>query len=336
VVALGWAARQVRVPYLIMLVLGGVLLGFIPGLPQVPLDPSLILSIVLLPVLYQAALFTSWRDFRRHLRAISSLAIGLVLVTTLAVAVTVHFLIPTLPWAAAFALGAIISPPDAVAATAVLSRFKLSKRVVTILEGESLVNDASGLVLYKFAVAAAVTGTFSVLEAAGGSVYMAAAGLGLGYAMGRAFVAIHKRLRDPQTQIMLSIALPYAAYLLAETLHLSGVLAVVAAGLVRGRHAPEVLSAQSRLLGYAVWNIIVFFINALVFMTIGLQLPGILARLSGYPPGQLARFALAVSGVAILVRLSWVFPAAYLPRRLNRHIRETEPRLAWQNVIIVG
>ena len=197
-------------------------------------------------------------------------------------------------------------------------------------------NDASGLVLYKFAVAAAVTGTFSVLEAAGGSVYMAAAGLGLGYAMGRAFVAIHKRLRDPQTQIMLSIALPYAAYLLAETLHLSGVLAVVAAGLVRGRHAPEVLSAQSRLLGYAVWNIIVFFINALVFMTIGLQLPGVLARLSGYPPGQLARFALAVSGVAILVRLSWVFPAAYLPRRLNRHIRETEPRLAWQNVIIVG
>jgi len=175
-------------------VLGGVTLGFIPGLPQVPLDPGLIPFIVLPPVLYQGALFTSWRDFRRHFRAISSLSIGLVLATTLAVAVTVHFLIPTLPWAAAFALGAIISPPDAVAATAVLSRFKLSKRVVTILEGESLVNDASGLVLYKFAVAAAVTGTFSVLEAAGGFVYMAAAGIGLSYAMGRAFIAIHKRL----------------------------------------------------------------------------------------------------------------------------------------------
>jgi CPA1 family monovalent cation:H+ antiporter len=335
-VALGWAARQMRVPYPIALVLGGVLLGLIPCLPKVPLDPGLILFIVLPPVLYQAALFTSWRDFRRHLQVISLLAIGLVLATTLAVAVTVHFLIPTLPWAAAFALGAIISPPDAVAATAVLSRFKLSRRVVTILEGESLVNDASGLVLYKFAVAAAVTGTFSVLEAAGDFVYMAAAGIGLGYVMGRAFVAIHKHLRDPQTEIMLSIMLPYATYLLAETLHLSGVLAVVAAGLVRGRHAPEVFSAQSRLIGYAVWNIIVFFMNALVFMIIGSQLPGILARLSGYPTGQLANFALAVSGVAILVRLSWVFPGAYLSRRLSRHIRETEPRPAWQNVIIMG
>src|SRR3990172_12327533 len=195
-VALAWLARRARVPYPIALVLGGAAFAFVPGLPRFPRDPTLILVIVLPPVLYQAALLTSWRDFRANLGTISLLAVGLVVATTVTVAATLKWLAPEVPWAAAFALGAIVSPPDAVAATAVLSRLNMPRRIVTLLEGESLVNDASGLVLYRLAVAAVLTGAFSIPQATLQFVLIAAGGIAVGVTLGRAFVAIHRQLGD--------------------------------------------------------------------------------------------------------------------------------------------
>src|SRR5215510_345907 len=315
-VALSWAARSVGLPYPIALVLGGALLGFVPGLPPLPLDPNLILVIVLPPVLYQAALLTSWRDFRANIRAISLLAIGLVIATTAAVAATFKWLVPEAPWAAAFALGAIVSPPDAVAATAVLSRMNIPRRIVTILEGESLVNDASGLVLYRFAVVAALTGTFSLGQATWQFVLMAAGGIAVGVALGRLFVEIHRHLGDTLVETLLSLVLPYAAYLVAETVNLSGVLAVVAAGLVRARYAREAFSPEARLVTQSVWTVVVFLMNCFVFILIGLKLPDIVARLQGQSVAEAIGYGLALSLVVIAVRMAWVIPATYLPRWL--------------------
>lgn len=335
-VALGWLAQRAGLPYPIALVVGGGLLAFVPGLPHLPIDPDLILYIVLPPLLYQSALTTSWRDFRANLRPISLLALGLVVLTTVAVGCVVKWLVPDMPWAVAFALGAIVSPTDAGATSAMLAGLRLPRRVVSITEGESLVNDATGLVLYKFAVAAAVTGAFSAGEALLDFAWLALGGIAFGVAIGWLFVRIHRRLDDTPTEVMLSIVLPYSAYLLADHLGVSPVLAVVAAGLVRGRHAPEAFSPESRLVAYSVWTILAFLINTLVFILIGLQLPGIVSRLDGFGAGSLAGMALAVVGTAILVRVAWMFPGAYLPRMLVPSIREREPRPPWQQVLLVG
>src|SRR6267143_1695674 len=235
--ALGWASRRFGLPYPIALVGGGGLLGFIPRLPQLDFDPQFLLVLVLPPILYQAALLTSWRDFKASLRTISLLAIGLVLATTLVVGAALKALIPEIPWAAAFVFGAIVSPPDAVAATAILSRLNMPRRIVTVLEGESLVNDASGLVLYKFAVAAVLSGTFSLADASIEFVLISAGGIAIGMLLGGLFVLLHRYLDDPFIEVLLSLSVPYMAYVLAESVGSSGVLAVVAAGLLRWRSA---------------------------------------------------------------------------------------------------
>jgi CPA1 family monovalent cation:H+ antiporter len=312
-VALGWLARRAHVPYPIALVVGGGLLGFVPGLPQLAFDPQFLLVLVLPPILYQAALLTSWRDFKANLPQIGSLAIGLVIVTTLAVGSALKFLIPDIPWSVAFVFGAIVSPPDAVAATAILSSLKMPRRIVTVLEGESLVNDASGLVLYKFMVAAVLSGTFSLFNVSIEFVLIAAGGIALGMLLAGVFVLIHRHLGDPFIEVLLSLAVPYLAYVAAEALHASGVLAVVAAGLLRGRYAPAMVSAEMRILARSVWNILVFMLNSLVFILIGLQLSGVVSRLQGYGAWDLAAYALAISMVAILVRFAWVYFAEYLP-----------------------
>ena len=322
-IALAWLARHLGLPYPIALVVGGAAIGFVPGLPRLPFDPNLILVLVLPPILYQAALFTSWRDFRANLRPISLLAVGLVIATTVAVAATLKWLVPELPWAVAFAFGAIVSPPDAVAATAIMSRMNVPRRIVTLLEGESLVNDASGLVLYRFAVAAALTGAFSLVAATGQFVLVATGGIVIGTAIARLFVAIHRRVGDTLMEMMLSLMLPYLAYLAAETLHLSGVLAVVAAGLVRGRYAPEAFSPQARIAAYSLWRVVVFAVNCLVFILIGLQLPDLVAGLAGTSLGQAIGYGVLLSIVAMVVRLAWVFPGAYLPRLLRGRVRAT-------------
>ena len=335
-VLLGWVARRAEIPYPIALVLGGAALGFVPGLPQFSFDPEFLLVLVLPPILYQAALLTSWRDFKANLKPIGLLAIGLVLATTLAVGTGLKMLIPDIPWAAAFVLGAIVSPPDAVAATAILSRLSIPRRVVTILEGESLVNDASGLVLYKFAVAAALTGTFSLFDASTQFILVATGGLAVGALMGLLFVSIHRHLGDAFIEVLLSLSVPYLAYIFAESFHVSGVLAVVAAGLVRGRYAPEIVSAKMRILARSVWNILVFLLNSLIFILMGTQLSGIVGRLTGYSVWELATTATFVSVVAILVRFLWVYPASYLPALLSPKLRGRHSLPPEEEVFIVS
>jgi CPA1 family monovalent cation:H+ antiporter len=289
-----------------------------------PFDPELILVLVLPPTLYQAAALTSWRDFAVSIRTIGLLAIGLVVVTTLAVGAALKLLIPDIPWAAAFVFGAIVSPPDAVAATAILSRLNIPRRVVTVLEGESLVNDASALVLYKFAVAAVLTGTFSLLDASVQFVGVAIGGIAIGILTGLVFIIIHRRLRDVFIEVLTSLLVPYVAYVLAESVHASGVLAVVAAGLVRGRHAPVIASAQMRIVSRSMWDVMVFLLNMLVFVLIGMQLSGSVARLEGYPAAKLMADGALLSAVAIIVRFAWVYAALYLPRKLSASLRRSE------------
>jgi CPA1 family monovalent cation:H+ antiporter len=334
-VALGWVSRRAGLPYPVALVVGGGALGFIPRLPQLEFDPQFLLVLVLPPILYQAALLTSWRDFKANLRPIGLLAIGLVIVTTLLVGASLKFLIPDIPWAIAFAFGAIVSPPDAVAATAILSKLNMPRRIVTVLEGESLVNDASGLVLYRFAVAAALSGAFSLFEASVQFVLVAIGGIAIGMLLAGIFVAIHRFLGDPFIEVLLSLAVPYLAYVAAESVHVSGVLAVVAAGLLRGRYSPKMVSAEMRILARSVWNILVFMLNSLVFILIGLQLSDATSRLEGYTGWDLAADALAVSMVAILVRFAWVYFAEYLPAWLGRLFgRKTSPPLPGEAFIV--
>ncbi len=321
-VALGWIARHFKFPYPIALVAGGAVMGLVPNLPQYVFDPQLILVAILPPILYQAALLTSWTDFKANIRPIGLLAIGLVAVTTLAVGAALKWMVPDVPWAAAFVLGAIVSPPDAVAATAILSRLNMPRRIVTILEGESLVNDASGLVLYKFAVAAVLTGAFSFMDATVQFAMVSAGGIAAGVALAYTYIAIHRRLGDPFIEVLTVLTIPYTAYVAAELLNVSGVLAVVAAGLVRGRYAPEIVSAEMRIMARSVWNILVFLLNSLVFILIGLQIQAVvLENLQRYPASQLAMIGVVVTAVAVAVRFAWVLPVGYL---LKQKIKKSE------------
>ena len=312
-VALGWIARRFQFPYPIALVAGGAVLGLVPRLPQFPFDPQFILVLILPPILYHAALMTSWADFKAYIRPIGLLAIGLVIATTLAVGLALRLLVPEVPWAVAFVLGAIVSPPDAVAATAILSRLNIPRRIVTVLEGESLVNDASGLVIYKFAVVAVLTGAFSFVDAGVQFAGIAAGGIVVGIAFAHLFIRIHRRLGDPFIEILTSLLIPYATYIAAESMQLSGVLAVVAAGLVRGRHAPEIVSAEMRILGRPAWQLLVFLLNSLTFMLIGLQMSAVIEKLSSFSNLELIILGSAISLVAVAVRFFWVYAAAALP-----------------------
>jgi CPA1 family monovalent cation:H+ antiporter len=335
-VALSWLARHFKLPYPIALVIGGLLLGLVPNLPQFPFDPQLILVVVLPPVLYQAALLTSWTDFKAHIKPISLLAIGLVIATTLAVGVVLKLMVPSVPWAAAFVLGAIVSPPDAVAATAVLSRLNIPRHVVTILEGESLVNDASGLVIYKLAVAAVLTGAFSFADASTQFALVSVGGLAVGVLLAFVYIAVHKRLGDPFIEVITVLTIPYAAYMAAEAMHVSGVLAVVAAGLVRGRYAPEIVSAEMRIMARSVWNVLVFMLNSLVFILIGTQMSAVMENLSRYGLAELLLLGALISAVAIAVRFLWVFPVAYLPNWLSGSLHDKAPRPRNRELAIIS
>lgn len=335
-VALGWLARHFKFPYPIALVVGGAMLGMIPKLPQFPFDPQLILVIVLPPILYQAALLTSWNDFKANIRPISLLAIGLVIATTIAVGMVLKLMEPSIPWAAAFVLGAIISPPDAVAATTILSRINIPRHLVTILEGESLVNDASGLVIYKLAIVAVLTGTFSFGEATAQFALVSVGGMLIGIILALLFVAIHRRLGDPFIEVITSLTIPYVAYIAAESLHVSGVLSVVAAGLVRGRYSPEIVSAEMRIMARSVWNILVFMLNSLIFILIGIQMSEVMDNLGRYPLSDLLLLGTSISLVAVAVRFLWVFPVAYLPRWLSGSLHENAPVLRHRELTIIS
>src|SRR6266516_1722677 len=335
VAALALLAQRLTIPYPILLVLGGLVISFVPGLPSVRLSPELVLLIFIPPLLFAQAWMTSWREFWKYRRPIFMLAVGLVLFTTTAVAFAAHALIG-LPLPAGFVLGAIVSPPDAVAASAIAERFGLPRRVVMILEGESLVNDATGLVAYKFAVAAVLTGTFSFAQASLQFVIVAVGGIALGWAVGWGSARIFERVKDEAILITLSLLVPYVGYLAAERLEVSGVLAAVTSGLYLGRRAPQMLNASTRLQAGAFWDMLVFLLNSVVFLLIGLQLPTIWANLSNYSVSILLWYAIATWLVVILVRPIWVFPGAYLPRWLSRRIRRTESDPGWRNVLIVA
>jgi CPA1 family monovalent cation:H+ antiporter len=332
----GLLARKLQVPEPIVLVLGGLAVSFIPGLPQIELKPDYVFLIVLPPLLHAQAWFTSWKDFRDHLRAITLLAVGLVLFTTTAVAFIAHALVPELPLAAAFVLGAIVSPPDAIAASAIAQRLRLPRQLVTILEGESLINDATGLVAYKFALVAVATGAFSLPKAAGGFVLVAAGGVAVGLLVGWLLAMLLRWIRDDLIDIVLSLVGPYVAYLGAEQLHVSGVLATVAGGIYLGARSPELLSASARLTGAAFWNTLVFLLNGVVFMLIGLQLPGVVRSLHRHSWLELLGHAALIGAVVIVTRLLWVYPGAYLPRWISPRIRTREPRPALKNVTVIG
>lgn len=336
VAGLAALAQRLRIPYPILLTLGGLALSFVPGLPRVALASELVFLIFLPPILYEAAWFTSWRDFRANLRPISLLAFGLVLVTMVTVAAVAKALIPGLPWAAAFVLGAIVSPPDAAAATSIISRLGVPRRVVTVLEGESLINDATALVAYRFAVAAVVTGAFSLVEAGQQLVLVGVGGVAIGLAVGLAVVLAEKVIDDPPVETAISFIAPIGAYLLAEEFHWSGVLATVAAGLFVSRRASRLMESDTRVSSTAVWGAVIFILNGLIFILIGLQLPAILEGLSARPVPLLLGYAVAISLTVIVVRLVWVFPATYLPRLFFASVRASDPYPKPRNVAIVA
>lgn len=337
VAGLALIARKLTIPYPIFFVLGGLSLSLIPGLPRLRLDPDLIFLFVLPPLLFPAAMFTSWRDFRLNLRPISLLAIGLVLFTTVAVAWIAHDFM-NLPLSVGFALGAIISPPDAVAATAIADKLRIPRRIVTILEGESLVNDATALVALRFAIVAVVSGSFSLRAAAGNFFLVSLGGVLVGLAVGLLAEQFHKRVDDAPIEITVSILTPFVAFLVAQRLDVSGVLAVVAAGLHLGRRFPELLNFRTRLQGAPVWEMIEFLLNGFVFILIGLQLPEVLHSLSSnpIPVMKLSGYALLITFAVILLRIVWVFPATYLPRLIFKKICRHDPYPKWEHVTIVA
>jgi CPA1 family monovalent cation:H+ antiporter len=328
-------ARKSRLPYPIVLVLGGLFIGFVPGLPHLALDPEIVFLLFLPPILYYAAVFTSFKDFRANLRPIFLHAVGLVLTTMAAVAGAAHTIVPGLTWPAAFVLGAIVSPPDAVSATAILRRLGVPQRVATILEGESLVNDATALVAYRMALAALITGTFSLPRATLQFVVVAAGGIAIGLAIGWLSGRVRRRVDDPSTQITLSLLTPFAAYLPAEELGVSGVLAVVTTGLYIGG-VRLLLSPATRLQARTVWDVIVFLLNGLIFLLIGLQLPAVMRGLADVPMTRLLSYAAIVSLTAIVVRIVWVFTATYVPRFLSARLRERDPYPGWRNVAVIA
>jgi monovalent cation/hydrogen antiporter len=322
-------ARAVGVPYPIALVLGGAVIGFVPGVPDVQLDPDLVLLIFLPPLLYGAAIFTSLRDLRQNARPIALLSIPLVVVTMCAVAVVAHQVIG-LSWEVSFVLGAIVSPTDAVAPAEILRRVGAPRRMLAVIEGESLLNDGTALVLYKVAVAAAVGGSFSLWEAGGRFVLNVVAGLAVGLVVGWLIKEIRQRIDDPSIAMTISILSGYAAYLPAEELGVSGVIAAVTTGIYVGWHTPELTTPVMRLQTYAVWEILTFLLNAFLFLLVGLELPDVLDRIQRLSAGQAIGWGLAVSGTVILVRLVWGFTVVYLIRAIDRRPSQRERRTGWR------
>ncbi|WP_421994968.1 Na+/H+ antiporter [Roseococcus sp.] len=335
-VVLAVLARLAGVPYAVVLILGGIALCFIPGLPRITLDPDIALTFFLPPLLVGSAYRTDWRAFRRNLQPILLLALGCVAFTAFAIGALARLLIPDIPWAAAIALGAILAPPDAVAASAVLQRLKLPPRLVTVLEGESLVNDASALVIYRFAVAAVAAGSVSPLDAAGSFLLVGLGGIAVGLASGWAAVWLILRLKDPLLEVTLTFLAAFASYLLAEALGISGVLAAVTAGIMVGQ-AQHRFTARTRQEARSVWNFVEFVLTSLIFILIGLQLKDILTRLEGRGVWELIGLGVLVSLALIASRFVWIFPAMWLPRQLRSVARhDPMPPASIPNMIVLS
>jgi len=333
--AVALTARRLDLPPAILLVVVGVMLALVPGLPRVELVPELVLLLVLPPLIYSAGVAMSWREFRFNLRPIGLLAIGCVVFTTVVVAVVAHALLG-LPWAVAFLLGAIISPPDVVAPLAIARRLGLPRRLLVILEGEGLANDATALILYRFAVAAVSTGAFSLPPALAtfGAIFVGE--IAYGFAVGWVMLRVRHAARDPRVEITLSLVTPYVAYWAPEHLGGSGVLATVVAGLYTSWHGPMLINAATRLQGVFFWGLFTYLVEGMVFLLTGLQARTLLERGGNLELGDLVGPAALVSAVVIAARFVWIFPTTYLPRWLSPSLARRDPSPSWQLPFFIG
>lgn len=336
VLALTTIAQKISIPYPIFLVLGGLVLGLVPGLPTVTLHPDLVFLVFLPPILWAAAYFTSLREFRQNLRPISLLAVGLVLATTAGVAVVAHLLLPGIGWAEAIALGAIVSPPDAVSATAIGKRLRIPRRVVTILEGESLVNDATALVLYRAAVGGVVSGSFLFGGTLLNFVFAALAALAIG--IGAAWITRWAlcATEDGYTQIGVTLLVPYIAWVIAESVHASAVLACVAGGITLRQYFSGAVAPATRLQARAVWELLIFILNGVIFILIGLQLGALRDAVPAGQYGPVLFAGIMISATAILVRFLWVPLAALIPRCLSAALRTRDPMPSWKGLFLIS
>ena len=323
------AARRLKVAPSILLVVAGLLLALTPGLPAVTLAPEVVLLVILPPLIYSAGVAMSWREFRFNLRPITLLAVGCVLFTTGAVAAAAHYLLG-LPWTVGFVLGAIIAPPDTVAPLAIARRLGLPRRLVVVLEGEGLANDATALIIYRFAVAAVATGSFSLPQASGTFLAIVAGEIVWGITIGWASLHLRKWARDPRVEITLSLMTPYVAFWIPEYAGGSGVLATVACGLWVSWNGPLLISSATRLQGIFFWDFIVYLTEGFVFLLTGLQLRTLLDQPHIFTLAQVGLVILLITAIIVVARFVWVFPATYIPRWVIPRIARNDPSPPWQ------
>src|SRR3982074_2937009 len=321
-----------RVPLLLRR--SGIALAFVPGLPSLELPPELVLLLVLPPLIYSASVAMSWREFKHNLRLITLLSVGCVIFTACAVAAATHYLIG-LPWSVGFLLGAIVAPPDVVAPLAIARKLGLPRRILVVLEGEGLANDATALILYRFAVVAISTGMFSLPKAAGTFVVIVVAELLFGAAVGWLSLRMRHRARDPQVEITLSLITPYVAYWIPEHFGGSGVIATVACGLYMSWNGPLLISSATRLQGIFFWDLVIYLIEGLLFLLTGFQMRSLFAKSKAFPLTDLLFPPALVAIIVIVARFAWVFPATYLPRLLNQRLRARDPT-SWRTVFVIA
>jgi monovalent cation/hydrogen antiporter len=328
-------ARRVNVAPAILLLLAGIALAFVPGMPPIELPPQLVLLLVLPPLIYSASVAMSWREFKSNLRPIILLSVGCVIFTAFAVAAATHYLIG-LPWAVGFLLGAIVAPPDVVAPLAIARKLGMPRRILVVLEGEGLANDATALILYRFAVAAISTGLFSLPQATGTFAAIVTGELLFGAAVGWLSLRMRHRARDPQVEITLSLITPYIAYWIPEHFGGSGVIATVACGLYVSWNGPLLISSATRLQGIFFWDLVIYLTEGFLFLLTGFQMRLLFEKSKAFPLGDILSVTALVAIMVIVARFAWVFPATYLPRLINPRLRARDPMPSWRTVFVIA
>ncbi|PQA97519.1 monovalent cation:H+ antiporter, CPA1 family [Chryseobacterium piscicola] len=329
--------QKLKVAYPIFLVIAGLLVSFIPGMPQIEIEPDLVFLIFLPPILFEAAWFTSWQDFHKWRKQIFSMAFGLVFLTSIVVAYLSSSIIPGLTVAMGFLLGGVNSPPDAVAATSVLKNMKIPKKITTILEGESLINDASSLIVFKFALAAVISGQFIFREAVQDFFTMAIGGIAMGIASGLVFGKFLRHIpSNSNIDTVITLIVPYVMYVAAEHFHFSGVLAVVAGGLVMSYNSHCYLSHTSRIQAGNVWSVVIFLMNTIIFILIGLELPVIVSSMKDYTISEGILYSIVIGGAIIFTRLAYSYAVVYLPRIFSKKLRKENPKPDWKEPFIIS
>jgi CPA1 family monovalent cation:H+ antiporter len=328
-------ARRINVAPAILLMIAGIALAFVPGMPAVELPPEIVLLMVLPPLIYSASVAMSWREFKSNLRPIILLAVGCVIFTAFMVAAATHYLIG-LPWSVGFLLGAIVAPPDVVAPLAIARKLGMPRRVLIVLEGEGLANDATALILYRFAVAAISTGLFSLPKATGTFAVIVVCEILFGLAIGWLSLHARHRTRDPQIEITLSLLTPYLAFWIPEHLGGSGVIATVACGLYMSWNGPLLISAATRLQGIFFWDLVIFLVEGMLFLLTGFQMRQVFEKSKAFPLQEIMFTTALVVVIVIVARFAWVYPAVYVPRVLSKRLRERDPAPSWRVTFVLG